>query len=173
MLCQQCNEKPATVHFTKIVNNKKTQLYLCEKCASKHHSFVNITPFSINDLLAGFMDFSFNNQEPSFVKKCVTKCETCGMDYSQFKRTGLVGCRDCYRYFRNELRPVIEKIQGRTEHTGKIPRQSGLSVTLTKQIDILKSKLKKAVEKEAYEEAAVFRDQIKQIEEQLKSRGEL
>ena len=35
MLCQECGKKPATLHFTKIVNGEKTEFHICESCASE------------------------------------------------------------------------------------------------------------------------------------------
>ena len=35
MLCQECKKNPATVHVTKIVNNIKTELHLCQSCAGE------------------------------------------------------------------------------------------------------------------------------------------
>ena len=43
MYCENCHERPANVHFTKIVNGKKMEMHLCEYCAQKtgtnEHSF--------------------------------------------------------------------------------------------------------------------------------------
>ena len=55
MLCQECKKRPATVHLTRIINNNKTEFYLCEECARQKGQFNISVPFSINDLLAGFM----------------------------------------------------------------------------------------------------------------------
>ena len=35
MICQECNQRPATLHFTKIINGEKTEVHLCEKCAQE------------------------------------------------------------------------------------------------------------------------------------------
>lgn len=35
MLCQECNKRPATLHFTKIVNGEKTEFHICETCAKE------------------------------------------------------------------------------------------------------------------------------------------
>ena len=35
MVCQECNQRPATLHFTKIVNGEKEEFHLCEKCATR------------------------------------------------------------------------------------------------------------------------------------------
>lgn len=33
MQCQECGKRPATLHFTKIVNGEKTEFRICESCA--------------------------------------------------------------------------------------------------------------------------------------------
>ena len=35
MICQECNQRPAALHFTKIINGEKTEVHLCEKCAQE------------------------------------------------------------------------------------------------------------------------------------------
>ena len=163
MLCQECKQQPATVHMTKIVNNHKTELHLCENCARQRQIFINITPFSVNDLIASFMDMG--HTKPAFEKPAASKCAVCGMDYNQFKKIGRLGCQECYRYFGNELGPVLRNIQGSTQHTGKVPRRSGSALLAKKQISLLKAELKKAVEAEAYEKAAELRDRIRELEQ--------
>ena len=36
MICQQCETRPATLHFTKIINGEKTEMHVCEQCASEN-----------------------------------------------------------------------------------------------------------------------------------------
>ena len=52
MNCQECKQRPATVHLTKIFNNQKTELHLCEECAKRHDDL----PFSLD----------FSMEEPNF-----------------------------------------------------------------------------------------------------------
>src|SRR5690554_6585666 len=115
MLCQECKQNIATVHMAKIINNQKTELHLCEDCARQREDFMNITPFSVNDLIAGFMDMG--KAKPTYSKPAPSRCAVCGMDYNQFRKIGRVGCQECYKYFGNELRPVLRKIQGSTTHS--------------------------------------------------------
>ncbi|MFA6549729.1 MAG: hypothetical protein WCT39_07395, partial [Candidatus Margulisiibacteriota bacterium] len=35
MLCQKCNQRPASVHITKIVNGQKATRHLCGVCAAE------------------------------------------------------------------------------------------------------------------------------------------
>lgn len=41
-----------------------------------------------------------------------TKCPTCGASFSEIKRTGFLGCADCFVFFKNRLETVIDKFQG-------------------------------------------------------------
>jgi protein arginine kinase activator len=163
MICQECKQQQATVHITKIINNHKTELHLCEECARQREKFIQIPSFSINDLLAGFMDMG---TQPAYEKPSTTKCAHCGMDYHQFKNVGRLGCQQCYQYFVNELKPVLSRIQGNIQHTGKVPVRAGSGLLIKKQIAQLKTELKRAVELEAFERAAELRDKIKELENQ-------
>ncbi len=44
MLCQECGEKQATLHFTKIVNGEKTEFHICESCAREKGEGIPGTP---------------------------------------------------------------------------------------------------------------------------------
>ena len=169
MLCQECKQKPATVHLVKIVDNHKTELHLCEDCARQRQDFMNVTPFTINDLIASFMDMQNQKAQdaasPTYEKPLAPRCTVCGLDFNQFRKTGLLGCEDCYQSFREELLPLLRRIQGNTVHTGKVPKRSGSGLVRQKKITSLKTELKKAVETEAFEKAAVLRDQIRELEQ--------
>jgi protein arginine kinase activator len=61
MNCEECKQNPATVHLTKIFNNQKTELHLCEECAKQHDDLpfnldFSMEPnFSIQKFLAGLL----------------------------------------------------------------------------------------------------------------------
>ena len=169
MLCQECKQRQASVHLTKIINDHKTEAHLCEECARQREDLINITPFSVNDLIASFMDMG--KAHPTFEKLAPSKCAVCGMDYNQFKKIGRLGCQECYKYFGNELNPVLLKIQGRIEHTGKVPKRCGADMLIKKQIIELKLALKEAIEAEAFEKAAELRDRLKAMEQPYESNG--
>lgn len=170
MLCQQCKEKPATVHLTKFVNGKKTEIHLCQECARQRSDINVFAPFTINDLLSELLDMT----APSTVVHGGedTKCRTCGMTYSQFKQVGRLGCENCYRDFSRELEPILKRIQGGTKHTGKVPSRMGFNYKLQREIDKLKAELQRAVNTEEFEEAAKLRDEIRELEEELRRKDE-
>lgn len=164
MICQDCKKKPAIIHLTEIANEKLTEFHLCKECAQKKEAFSMFVPLSINDILASFL--SIEKPAQSTDKKELTKCNTCGFDYNEFRKIGRLGCGDCYKSFRDQLLPLIKRVQGGTSHTGKVTKRSGSNIRAQKRIEQLRTKLKRAIELEAYEEAAEIRDEIRKAEYQ-------
>ena len=56
MLCQNCQQRIANVQFTKIVNNIKIKLYLCETCAKKNGQYEIEIPY-VNNFFNGLLGF--------------------------------------------------------------------------------------------------------------------
>lgn len=170
MLCDICGKNPATVHLTEIIDEQMNELHLCEECARTKSAAME-QQFGLSDLLAGMVDF----QKPSSDKEeeiVTTKCPSCGLSYADFKKIGRLGCGECYNVFRKYLAPLLKRIHGSNQHIGKSPLNSPLKIKSTiskvnkKKVDLqeLKEQLQKAIQKEAFEEAARLRDQIKEIE---------
>lgn len=167
MLCQECQKNQANIHFTKMVNGQKTETHLCEVCAAKHGPF-NISiglplPFSIHNLLSGLMQEEDSASVESNVANQPLTCPQCGMSYPQFRRQGRFGCPTCYETFDTKLEPLMNRIHGSAHHDGKVPLRGGKGLEHRRRLDDLKGKLLQAVAKEAFEEAAKLRDEIKRL----------
>jgi protein arginine kinase activator len=167
MECQECHIRPATLHFTKIVNGKKMEVHLCEKCAKeKGDVMAGSNAFSIHNLLSGFLNFeqmaTQTNDEEVLE---VLKCPKCGLTYNEFAKIGKFGCGECYEAFRDHLDPILRKVHaGNTVHTGKIPKRTGKSINLKRKIKSFKEELQRLVEQEEFEKAAIVRDKIRALE---------
>ncbi|MBP2033153.1 protein arginine kinase activator [Clostridium algifaecis] len=168
MLCDICKKNEATVHITKIVNGAKQDINLCEKCAMEHGelSFVPqidfVSPFSFQNILSGIMNY-MNNTSTTQDDFDIT-CKNCGTSYREFKKTGLVGCSECYDNFSSILQPIIKRVQANLEHTGKIPKRAGKNIIERRNLLKLKQDLQKAITLEEYEKAAEIRDKIKNLQ---------
>jgi protein arginine kinase activator len=166
MLCDICGKNPATVHLTEIIDEKMNELHLCEDCA-RNKSAAMEQQFGLSDLLAGMADFekSATNKEEEPV---TAKCPACGLTYADFKKIGRLGCGECYNAFRKYLAPLLKRIHGSNQHIGKSPQKAKtLAKPATKKktgLVELKNQLQKAIQQEAFEEAARLRDQIKEME---------
>ena len=65
----------------------------------------------------------------------------------------------------DDLLPLLENIHGETRHCGKTPRRLPQNQQAHSELVQLRNRLKQAVTKEDYEEAARIRDKIRQLEE--------
>lgn len=167
MLCQECGERPATVHVQKIVNGQKTEMYLCEECArSKGELSFLIKPFSINNLLGSLVevDVPGSYAKPTLKEE---RCPVCGFSYSDFARTGNLGCSECYNQFGSRINSLVRRIHGSDRHVGKVPKRIGGSLGLRREMEKLRYELDRAIRAEEYEKAAELRDKIKEIERKL------
>lgn len=173
MICQECKERPASLHFTKVVNGEKTVIQLCERCAREKGELYLLqggAGFSINDMLAGLLnvDPPYQQAAPESIPGGVIQCEVCKMTYPQFAKIGRFGCANCYRAFHHQLAPIIKRLHsGNITHGGKVPARIGGSLHLKKQIGILRENLNILVQNEEFEKAAEVRDQIRSLEKKL------
>ena len=156
MLCDICGKREATFHYTEIINGVSRELHLCEECAKKK-GFMLPDAFSFADFMGGLIE---PEQIPSLETEL--KCKNCGYSYSDFKKTGFLGCSQCYSSFHKMLEPLLKKIHGSSKHIGKFPqgkkkKERGKDT----EIQLLREKLKNAVAREEFEEAAKLRDRIK------------
>ena len=94
----------------------------------------------------------------------VARCPGCGMSYGEFKERYRLGCARCFDAFREQLQPLLRKVQGAEAHTGKHPTgaaQGGAGEERSVwTLEVLSRRLQAAVEREEFEEAARLRDQI-------------
>lgn len=166
MMCEDCGKKPSTFHMTEIINGTSKETNLCEDCASKSEEFAFNPSFSIQNLLAGLLDIP-GEKEIKTDKIDDICCKNCGTSYEEFKRKGKFGCSKCYESFRVQLEPLLKKIHGHDTHIGKIPKRTGGKIKIKKDISSLKSNLQVAIQNEEFEEAAVLRDEIKKLQNEM------
>src|SRR6185437_4330730 len=100
MICQECGKRPATLHFTKIVNGDKNEFHICEACAREKGEMIPGTSngFSIHNLLSGLLDFEPSSQAALNTNKEALRCDHCGLTYTQFSKLGRFGCSSCYHH---------------------------------------------------------------------------
>jgi protein arginine kinase activator len=168
MVCEKCKVNPAAVHIVKVVNGVKQELNICEECAKSYQGFPVSgdkkmeSPFTFQNVLSGLVDYI--NQTSNWQRSTEETCPTCGMSYTEFKKSGLMGCNNCYKNFASIVTPVIKRVQGNTEHIGKLPLKSGKVIMEKKLMDNLKEQLQKAIINEEFEEAAKIRDKIRELQ---------
>ena len=165
--CQFCGQ-PATVHLTDIVQKVKKESHLCEACAREKQVLPDTAGGQLNlqalvSLVLGTPPAAPLGQEPAALI-----CPHCGLNYTEFRKHGRLGCPADYAAFKPALEPLLDKIHRATAHTGKAPRSNGHGGTEAtakrSELTDLRERLRLAVAAERYEEAAVLRDTIRQKE---------
>lgn len=168
MLCQECRKNEATIHIVKQADGKQTELNLCEQCARKKEELeVSFEPqFSLHKLFASMLNQSLRDSRRA-QQAVDTQCPTCGLTFSQFSQIGRLGCSDCFEAFEEQLKPLLRRIHAGCSHTGKVPVRIQGRVKTVRELDQLKDDLQLKVSNEEFEEAAILRDRIRALEEDL------
>ena len=161
MKCDRCDNE-ASVHLTQVVNGKMKKLHLCESCSSDMG--VGKGGFDMSDILLGK-----GVAQPLAGVPGNRACPECGWTLRKLRKHGRLGCSGCYDAFEKEVKGVLYSIHHATEHTGRHPKGHGERLTLRNRLDDLRSRITEAVAEERYEQAAEFRDELRQVEETLES----
>ncbi len=168
MLCENCHEREAVVKFTQVVGNEKKTLNLCKPCAEKmgfDNPLLDLSKVFGKIIIALLSEhLASKQQEAEDFDESQKKCGVCGLTWSGFRKTGRLGCPDCYNAFFDDLKILIRRLHGTNKHIGG---KVQLSVKdNNNDINELRRKLKESVEKEEYEKAAELRDRIRELEKQ-------
>lgn len=174
MKCEKCRTSEATIHLTEIIKNIKSEYHLCEKCARLVGINSGVSSFSLSvpDMLS-FLDL----EEVGDVVDN-NMCLNCGLSFLEYKRSGKLGCPQCYGYLKEPLGPVLRGHHGGDRHTGKVPsncvevnscrrvylEDRSPAVESGKDLADLRKMLESAIGDERYEDAAVLRDRIRDLE---------
>lgn len=173
MICQNCNTREANVHVTKINNGIKSEMHLCEECAKQKQEFGFNTigfgfPMSFQNIVDGLFEvvgspLQVNNEE--------NVCSVCNRTFEDFRNNGRVGCSNCYNTFSKNMVPLIKRIHGNIQHTGKIPKRAGGMIKVKRDVEKLREELRTLVQNEEYEKAAGIRDEIKKLDNEINNLG--
>ena len=163
MICDVCKTNTATVYLTQIVDGNMKKINLCEAC-SKDKGVSDPTGFALADLLLGLGETQQVEQAAP-----TEHCAVCGFTQADFKKTGRLGCSECYDTFADGLASLIKAMHKGTKHVGKVPEALRQTRELSDRLKQLQKRLTKAVEEENFEQAAALRDEIKQMSVRLSS----
>jgi protein arginine kinase activator len=136
---------------------------VCEECY-KTKGANDPAAFSLADMLLGLGASQEIEQASGGVE---LKCTRCGFTQADFKKAGRLGCPECYKTFAEGLEGLLKSMHKGTRHVGKVPESLRQTRDLSDRLKGLQKKLAKAVEDENFEQAALLRDEIKQMSARL------
>jgi protein arginine kinase activator len=163
MRCDKCGDSEAEVHLTQIESGELNTIHLCDACAEEEGVPEGAT---VGDApLADFVAEAGKSASGSMLPAGSEACPYCGTSPEDFRRTGRLGCAQCWAHFEDQLEALIRRIHGSTQHVGKLYLGDASEAEDRRtRLDRLRRRLERAVEVEDFETAADLRDQIEELE---------
>ncbi len=191
MRCQLCQKNKAQIHSLEKVNGEWLQQSICEQCATGQQGQGShpgqlppggskIFQF-FGQILIGSIPTSPSSKIPETVGELLDhwspeggggeerSCPGCGMSFERFQELRRLGCARCYELFRVELEQIFGSVHSSVQHVGKTPGRPTQAMPSVQEITILKEKLDTAIKEERFEEAALYRDKLREL---IDGRGE-
>lgn len=161
MLCEDCREREAELQLTAIIDGAMRTLDLCSTCASERGlSSSSSAPAPLADFLAQLgPEGTSSGEGPD------EPCPYCGITEHDFRRTGRLGCPQCYAHFEPQLRSLLRRLHGSPQHVGKLYMSAGSEAgDRIARLSAMRRRLQRAVDTEDFELAAELRDRIHEME---------
>ncbi|MEO0123847.1 MAG: UvrB/UvrC motif-containing protein [candidate division WOR-3 bacterium] len=152
MLCDDCKKKPASIFFKDVSGGQIKEVHLCEDCAKKKGilSEKKLSPLEVLQKLLK----NTSHEDENVI------CPVCFLNLAEFKKVGRFGCANCLNVFEPYIKTMIKEVQNSEKHIGKRAKPGGRRAI---EVFRLKEELRRALEKEAYEDAAQIRDKLKTL----------
>lgn len=168
MKCEECAEAEATVKLTDMIGGQKRVRHLCEGCCNRVGYVIEL-PKTEAPVLPALQIAAVHlvaKQIP--IEEPGAPCLECGFAWSDFAKNSRLGCPEDYDLFEDQLRPLLERYHGASDHRGSEPesrashRAAAREALLREQhIQGIQAALDLAVREERYEEAAALRDELR------------
>lgn len=166
MTCEQCGSADAAVLLKKVEGGEVREVHLCERCAAER----GVSPAEelAKNPLGAFL--AAMGSEPGADLSlssgaALSACPGCGATLQDFRRTGRLGCAQCWSTFEGPLRALVRRVHGAPRHVGKAYVAPGAEPddpgALARH---LRSELAAAVRAENFEAAAALRDRLRGLE---------
>lgn len=157
MRCDACG-KPATVHEIVIKNGEKSEVHYC-----LHHAIAAGLSIPAAQPIAALLAATGKTTKrkertPSLL------CPGCGLTLAEFKKSGRLGCPQCYDSLGKPLEATILAAQGGAPaHLGEAPVKASREEASRAIRAKLVQELEAAVSAEQYERAAALRDRLESL----------
>ena len=176
MLCQHCGKQDSSIKITRIANGTVDESNVCADCAmlvSPHQAKLlkkqRSEPLTVENILKELLAQS---EGGAFAKSAAegtvaegTECGSCGLEFHRYKKTGMLGCPDCYDAFAERLEQDLRKIHGATIHVGESVVARVEVIDHAARVRALKVELEEAIANEDYAHAARLRDEIRKYQD--------
>jgi protein arginine kinase activator len=155
MTCERCQDE-ATVHLTQRIDGERRERHLCAACAQKEGLTLpkSAPALGLDDVVQSLILAHVGELVGELAN---LTCPVCRLRYMEFRARGRLGCPHDYSEFARGLLPLLNRVHGATRHVGKVAlRRADAGDRLR-----LRARLREAIAREDYEQAARLRDQLR------------
>lgn len=166
-ICQDCGEREARIRYTEVTRSDKEAHLLCTACGQERGLALDPPDSDLLDtreIWASVMARDVRRQRDA----ASLACPSCGWTYERFEAEGRLGCPDCYQTFMGDMTRLLKEYHGADLHRGKVPYDIGRRIDLRRRILGVKEAIQMAIGEERFEEAARLRDEMHDLDEELK-----
>lgn len=155
MICDACKQNEATVKLIAIINGEKTERHLCAECMEKQKRQMRASGMQsmLSAIIASARKAGAGHE--------TLRCANCGLSFDEFRKTSRLGCAHCYQDFRTQLKPLLLRLHGRTQHEGRMPENVDTTLKTSTRLEQLRREMEIAVACEDFEQAAALRDELR------------
>lgn len=165
MICDACKKNEATVRLIAIIDGVKTERHLCAECVEKHKQQMRAE--GMQSMLSAIISSARKTAGSS----AGLRCSNCGLSFDEFRKTSRLGCAQCYKDFRVQLKPLLLRLHGRAQHEGRIPERVDEALKAQSRLDQLRREMEVAVACEDFEQAANLRDELRTLTGTMEESG--
>ncbi len=171
MLCQNCKKNNVTVFYRENVNGRVAEYALCADCAAEmekngslhlNSTLNEMERMFTEDPFESFFSGFFGRPARSLIGEA-KRCPVCRSTFADLASSGRPGCPACYETFADELGRTVGQTAG-AKPAGRAPKRFAEKRRLADELANVKEELRRAVEAQEFERAAVLRDRIKELE---------
>jgi protein arginine kinase activator len=166
--CGDCHEREASVHVTQVEGEQVVTVHLCGQCAAAR-GIAGEAPAEGSPLGSFLAALGPAITTPTAEANATATCPSCGASLADVRATGRLGCAVCWETFARSLRDLLRRLHGATRHVGEwyddpAVEDAGPRRAIYERLR-LQDALDRAVELEAFEQAAELRDQLRALTE--------
>lgn len=179
MQCEHCKKRKATIFYKENINGHIKEFQLCNDCATVYQQTDELEYLSIcmEDFSQSLLLNTNQNADPipqlntPPIPKDPPSCPVCGLTLSQLQSNSRMGCETCYAVFipwlQLPLQLHIPSPSSSISQGKRYPRAYRQRKEKQTKISSLKQELALAITTQAFEKAALLRDEIQALEANL------
>ena len=164
-ICESCRRLEAELKVTVAALDELKTRRLCRNCARGEGVPISMVDQGMADTAEIWSNLLLGLAARDEGEALI--CPACGWTYASFEEKDQLGCPECYQTFAGEMQRLLKEYHGDNVHMGKIPYSRLIQLDRKRRLQAVKEQIHKAVQEQRFEDAALMRDEIRDLEREM------